>query len=117
MNLCLVVELFPPPSIAERINELTHIPLFTILHNLDVKFKQEQEKVAVPATLGVGERVRIPEPLVHDVQVAVEELKKTVEEKPERKEGDAPTFGLGKPARLDFSLGKLCNRPDGERFF
>jgi hypothetical protein len=34
-----VGELFPPPSIAERINELTRIPITTIRVQLDKKFK------------------------------------------------------------------------------
>jgi hypothetical protein len=56
-------------TIAERISELTGIPLRTVQENLDGKYKDPSKAHdAGTAPLGVGERVRVPEPLADPVR-------------------------------------------------
>ena len=57
-------------SIAERISELTGIPYRTVCENLSEEFLGPTRKGADTASLGIGEQVRVPEPLVVAYQKA-----------------------------------------------
>lgn len=71
-------------SIAERISELTGISNRIVLANLDERYKQNQEKVADAASLGIGKSLRVPKPVAKSVKDAVTALKEAVEENPDK---------------------------------
>ena len=62
-------------------SEITNIPHRTIVAYLDDEFKREYEST-VPSDFGIGERVRIPEPVAASVKQAVSSLQQLVKEEP-----------------------------------
>lgn len=73
-------------SIAQRISELTGIPLSTVYDNLGDDQKQNQEKVTASVTFGRGKSVRVPKPLAEPLREVVDKIKKLVEAEPEKTE-------------------------------
>lgn len=69
-------------SIAERMSELTGIPVDTIREYLDDQYKGPQKAGVSPTSLGTGEQVRVPEQLAPEVKALVNQLKTTANANP-----------------------------------